>query len=192
MYFHNIYMHNDIIGGQRGGSGGPSPPPFHKNWSEKATKRVNFSKFSWTQQHLKSRPPPLLKSSDRAWQRYIHSLIVLRGGGALIVCYFTIFLYDWIIWLCIPQYKTFVEVSLAYTYVAPPSPFKHVAMWSTVNLLTFSSLRTNILHVEIEFLQSFTLHLLPMMATVLELLVYSIFPELSCKQIIDQSSTRTV
>ena len=33
------------IGGQRGG-GGPSPPPFHKNWSEKATKRVNFSKFS--------------------------------------------------------------------------------------------------------------------------------------------------
>ena len=46
------------IGGQRG---------FHENWSEKATKRVNFSKFSWTQQHLKSRPPPF----EILWPRLI-------------------------------------------------------------------------------------------------------------------------
>ena len=55
------------IGGQRGGGGGPSPPPFHKNWSEKATKRVNFSKFSWTQQYYKSRPPPF----EILWPRLV-------------------------------------------------------------------------------------------------------------------------
>ena len=64
-----MYIILMCIGGQRGGAAVPRPPPpFRKKWSENAPERVNFSKFSWTQQHLKSRPPPLLKSSDRACQ----------------------------------------------------------------------------------------------------------------------------
>ena len=47
------------IGGQRGGAAVPRPPPpFHKNWSEKATKRVNFSKFSSSGRMFPPFPPP--------------------------------------------------------------------------------------------------------------------------------------
>ena len=85
------------IGGQRGGGGGPSPPPFHKNWSEKATKRVNFSKFSWTQQHLKSRPPPfeiLWPRLSRRQKTSLRSLITLKIESLSQVLFIFFFKFD--------------------------------------------------------------------------------------------------
>ena len=66
-----------------GGGGGPSPPPFHKNWSEKATKRINFSKFSCTTTFEIS-PPTLLKSSDRACLQLLS--IILMGSVSVYYC----------------------------------------------------------------------------------------------------------